>query len=259
MGTTALYVDGIVHSRWKQRVNKRTWRSWVQFPAPQMSKLKKKFIAQELRRRGLGIGEIAKELNMVKSGTISKWCRDIPLTVEQIARLVKKQKIGSYKGRIVAAEQLRKNRIRQIEFLRKEGLKRVGKLTERDIFIAGVGMYWSEGYTYNDDLVGFTNSDPKMILFMLRWFKKICGVSSERIRLRVSVNKIHKGRVRKIEKYWSKLTKIPLDQFNKTVLIKSRVKKVYKNSDNYQGTLRITIKNSSYLRRLITGFISGLQ
>lgn len=118
----------------------------------------------ELRLQGRSINEISKKLSIPKS-TVGVWCRDIQLSSEQIERLVKRQKSGSYKGRMKFLERLRRQRIEEVKKLRKEGLKEFGKLNRRDLFVAGIAMYWSEGYTYSGgDQVGFTNSDPRMIL-----------------------------------------------------------------------------------------------
>lgn len=225
-----------------------------------MAQITKKVLAQELRREGYSISEIAQKLGMHKSGSISKWCCDIVLTPEQIERLAEKQKSGSYKGRMKFLERLRKTRIEEVAKLRKEGLNEIGKLNKRDLLIGGIAMYWSEGYTYSGgEQVGFTNSDPRMILYMLKWFKEICQVPDNRFSLQVKINKIHKDRVQKVENYWSQLIGIPLNQFNTTVLIKSKSKKIYPNHNNHYGTLRITIRQGTQLRRKIHGWIEGLN
>jgi len=214
--------------------------------------------ALKLRKRGKSINEIAAKLNIAKS-TVSLWCRNIQLGSEQIERLNKRQESGSYKGRMKFLERIRKERIKEVALLRKQGIKEIGKLSKRNLFIGGVAMYWSEGYTYSGgEQVGFTNSDPKMILLMLKWFKEICRIPNNNISLQVKINKIHKNRIKEIENYWSDLAKIPSGQFNKTVLIKSKVKKIYPNPDSYCGTLRITIRKGTKLRRKINGWIEGL-
>lgn len=183
------------------------------------------------------------------------WCRDILLKSDQVERLIKKQRSGSCKG----AEKLKRQRIIEVEILKKRGLEEVGKLSKRDFFIAGVGIYWGEGYKYaGGDQVGFTNSDPKMILFMMKWFQEICNVPKEQLSLAVRVNQSHKYRAGEIERYWSNLAEIPIDQFNKTVLIKSQSKKIYPSPNGYFGTLRITVRRGSRLRRKIHGWIEGL-
>ena len=223
-----------------------------------MAKIKEKDRAIKLRQQGNSVNEIAQKLNTPKS-TVSQWCRNILLNKKQIKRLIEKQKSGSYKGRIKFLERTRKRRIEEIKKLKKEGLKEIGRISKRDLFIAGIAMYWSEGYTYSGgDQVGFTNSDPKMILFMLRWFKEICKIPSERFSLQIKINKIHKSRIKKVEYYWSKLTQVPINQFNKSILIKSNAKKIYSNIDSHYGTLRITIHQGTQLRRKIYGWIEGL-
>ena len=223
-----------------------------------MARIKEKNKVLKLRQKGRSINEIVKKLDIPKS-TVSQWCRDIQLTQEQIERLSKRQESGSYKGRMKFLERIRRERIEEIAKLRKEGLKEIGNLNRRDIFIAGVAMYWSEGYTYpGGDQVGFTNSDPKMILFMLKWLREICKISVEKLSFQIKINKLHKNRIRDVENYWSKLTEVPLSQFNKTILIKSNIKKIYPNPNVHYGTLRIVVRQGTKLRRKIHGWIEGL-
>jgi len=223
-----------------------------------MTRIKEKNKVLKLRQKGRSINEIAKKLDVPKS-TVSQWCRDVQLTQEQIERLAKRQESGSYKGRMKFLERIRRERMEEIARLRKEGLKEIGNLNKRDLFIAGIAMYWSEGYTYpGGDQVGFTNSDPKMILFILKWLREICKIPVEKLSLQIKINKLHKNRIRDVENYWSKLTKVSLNQFNKTILIKSSIKKIYPNANVHYGTLRIVVRQGTKLRRKIHGWIEGL-
>jgi len=223
-----------------------------------MAKLTEKYKAIKLRCEGKSINEISERVNASKS-TISLWCRNIILSKKQIECLQAKSKEGAIKGSLIAMERKRADRIREEQLLRQKGIEEVGQISRRDLFIAGIAIYWSEGYTYKSgDSVGFTNSDPKMILLMLRWFKEICRVSNGRFSLSIRINQIHKNKVKIAEKYWSQLTSIPLSQFNKTILIKSISKKVYPSSKPYYGTLRIVVRQGTSLRRLINGWLEGL-
>jgi len=223
-----------------------------------MARIIEKNKVLKLRQKGKSINEIAERLNIPKS-TVSVWCRDIKLTSKQIRRLTERQESGSYKGRMKFLERIRKTRLDQVSKLMKEGIREVGKVNKRDLFVAGIAMYWSEGVTSsNSDEVSFSNSDARMILLMLKWFKEICGVLDNRVVIQIRVNKIHKQRIKEIESYWSNLTKIPLTQFTKTILIKSKSKKIYPKSDIYYGTVRMRIRCGTQLRRKINGWIEGL-
>jgi len=137
-------------------------------------------------------------------------------------------------------------------------LKDIGKLSRRDLFVAGASIYWSEGSTsQSNEEVSFVNSDPKMVLLMRRWFQEICGVDNPRFIIQVRVNKLHRKRVGEIERFWSRLSGIPASQFSKTILIQSKVKKIY-SDNNYYGTIRLKVRTAVQLRRKINGWIEGL-
>lgn len=222
-----------------------------------MAKFREKIEARKIRLKGGSISEIARKLSLSKS-TVSSWCKDIQLTAKQIGQLSRRQLSASYKGRLKAAEQKRKNRLVNIEKLRQEGIKEIGKINQRELFLAGLGIYWGEGYK-SLSTAAFTSQDPKLTLFMIKWFREICQIPMKDLILRVGLNIAHKHRVKIVEKYWSELAEIPLKQFTKTTLIKTKVGKIYENSDNYYGTLRISVRRSCCLQRKILGWLEGLS
>jgi hypothetical protein len=223
-----------------------------------MANILKKHKAVRLRKIGKSISEISDKLAIPKS-TVSIWCRDIKLGKKQIERLAKRQASGSYKGRITFLEKIRNRRLRETERLRREGLSDIKKLDSRDLFIAGIALYISEGATSDcTEEVSFTNSDFRTILFMKKWFTDICNVTPERFTIQVRINKIHKNRIKSIEKYWAKVTSISLEQFTKTILINSISQKVYPKNNSYYGTIRLKVKQGTQLRRKINGWVEGL-
>src|SRR3989344_155462 len=138
-----------------------------------------------------------------------------------------------------AAEKKHHMRLEKEKFLLVAGRKDVGKISRRDLFILGLALYWGEGYKGLSDELGFTNSDPAMILFFIRWLSKVYKIKPNQLILRVSINASHTHRVRQVEYYWSRLTGIQLSQFTMTSLIKTAHKKVYANKNTHYGTLRI--------------------
>lgn len=222
-----------------------------------MAKFKEKIEVRKSRLNGDSINEIAQKLGLSKS-TVSFWCKDIRLTPKQIERLSKRQLSASYKGRLKAVEQKRKNRLANIENLRKKGIKEIGNINKRELFLAGLGIYWGEGYK-SLTTTAFTSSDPKIVLFMIKWLGKNCQISTKDFICRVGLNITHRHRIQDVERYWSEITGIPQSQFTKTTLVKTKNKKVYENFDNYYGTLRISVRRSSRLQRKILGWLEGLS
>ena len=223
-----------------------------------MAKFKEKNKAIILRHKGESIGDIANRIHVSKS-IVSRWCRDIVLTKKQINDLHKKMMVGSYKGRMKFLEGIRAQRKKETDRLKKEGIKDIGGVNRRDLFIAGVALYWAEGTkSSNAEETSFSNSNPAMILCMLKWFQEVCNIEKDRFIIQIRINKVHKKRVKEVENFWSKVTKLPLKQFTKTILINVGSKKVYTNSNHY-GTVRVRVKRGTPLRRKIIGWIEGLS
>ena len=222
-----------------------------------MAKFKEKIKAIELRKKGNSIGEIAEQIGVSKS-VVSLWCRDIALTKQQIDILHGKMMSGSYKGRMIYLEKVRSKRKEESLRLLEEGIREVGKLSKRDLFIGGVALYWAEGTkSLNKEQAAFSNSNPKMICLMMRWFEKIFNVSRDRFVIQIRINKIHQSRVGEVQRYWSSITGLPQSQFTKTILINTISRKVYSNNDHY-GTVRLSIRKGTQIVRKIIGFIDGL-
>ena len=221
-----------------------------------MAKSEEKNRALELRQRGMGVRDIAKRIGIAKS-TVSLWCRNIKLTPTQIQRLHEKMIRGGYYGRMKGARMQHRQRLERMAIFQKQGMDLIGKLSNRDILMVGIALYWGEGDKKGRQ-VKITNSDPKIIKFILKWFKQVCKIERDRISLYVIINEIHRSRVGEVEKYWSRITGIPRNQFTKTTLIKAKNKKNYKNFPVHYGTLTIRIKKSTNLHHQIMGMIEGL-
>lgn len=217
-------------------------------------KLEEKLKAQELRRQGLSYGEIRLQIKISKD-TLSRWCRDIELTDEQKRRLLENKSLGQRKGSLVAADNKRQARIVRTQSIFQEAIKELGNLSKRDRFIAGIMLYAGEG-DKADGKGGFTNSDPKLIKFMMSWFKEFCDLPMARFRGAIW---LHEGSNEKEAKmFWSKLSSIPENQFHKTYISKNKndSKKVRKKIHEY-GIFAIRFSDSDKQRKII-GWISAM-
>jgi hypothetical protein len=221
-----------------------------------MAKSQLRLRAREQRMNGLGIKTIAYTLG-VSSSTVSLWCRDIVLTPQQIKELELRSRDPSYGRRLLYAKAQQERRNKKITALFEEGKKDIGEVTQRDLFVAGVALYWAEGFK-KDNLVGFSNSDPTMILFFVRWLS-ICGIGKSRLKFRLGVNEAYKESVHKIEEFWQEILDVDKNQFQKPFFQRVKLQKIYDNQENYHGVLRVRVSKSTDFLRKIHGWIAGLK
>ncbi|MBV8388073.1 MAG: hypothetical protein JO155_14880 [Acidimicrobiia bacterium] len=109
--------------------------------------------ARQLRAKGLTMDEIAVKLGVSKS-SVSLWARDVPFQ----PRLLKT------KARRRGPNALQRRKQEEIECLRVQGVAWVGRLTEKEVLVAGAALYAGEG-AKTQAQVGFSNSDPRLVAF----------------------------------------------------------------------------------------------
>lgn len=219
-----------------------------------IGKLEEKIKAQELRRKGLSYGAIIQQIHVPKS-TLSDWCKDIELTNEQKQKLIENKVLGQRKGSIIAADNKRRARLMRTKAIFKDAKKELGRLSERDRFIAGIALYSGEGYK-NDGKGGFANSDPILIKFMSKWFQEFCHLPLSKLRGAIWIHEGLDGTLAK--RFWSELSGIPEEQFHKTYIAKDKKdsKKIRKNIHKY-GVFAIRFSAADKQRKII-GWISAL-
>ncbi len=214
--------------------------------------------AKSMRERGMSLGDISKTLNVTKS-TLSFWCKDIILTEPLILKIKTKGKLKSIRGLLRYSELKRKERVDRNNLHKQEGVKMLGTLSDRDILMIGLGLYWGEGYKYDNGEFGFTNSNPLMIRFYFKWLK-LWGVEKNSLIFRLTLNKIFIKEAKNIKNFWIKFLDIKEEQFSKTTFIQTNLKKAsMKDIEKYKGILRVKVRKGTALRNKILGAIEYLS
>lgn len=219
-----------------------------------MAKFDKRLDALQLRRKGKSINEIAQCLGVSKS-TVSRWCRNIKLTKSQRSFIEKKMRDAGHAGRIKGALKNKAGKENRVASALDQAQKTLGKLSKRDRFLLGIGLYWGEGVKADQSTTAFVNSDPRAVEFMKRWFMEHLHVSTDRFNPYIFITLAHQPRETDIKAYWSKMIHLPVNQFRKVIYIRSTQKKVYENNDLYYGTVALRIRRSTDLKYLIRGLI----
>lgn len=115
----------------------------------------------------------------------------------------------------------------------------------------GASLYWAEGS--KGKMCNITNSDPRLVLFMVRWIEKIFKIPAENLKARLNI--YPQQNELKIKKFWSDLISIPVKNFGKSYI--KPISKGYKKNNLYYGTIRIEIPKSVNIGYRIFGWIKA--
>lgn len=221
-----------------------------------MAKSLERIQACALRRNGESVKEIAKILGVSRS-IASIWTRDIELTEEQRAYLRVRQIAAGHGGRMMGAEANREKKRLQLRAAKQDADADIGDFPERALFFTGLGLYWGEGVKASNGSTAVSNSDPRVIQVMMRWFTECLGVERERFMPRVFISDIHRDREQVLLEYWAKVLNLPHGQFKKTIFLNNG-KKIYENRDMYYGVLALRISKGTNIKYRILAQIDRL-
>jgi hypothetical protein len=212
-------------------------------------KYREKILALNLRRGGLSYKEILEKIKVSKS-TLSVWLREVELTTEQKNHLLSKMDRVRYE----VAKRKVANRKKKTKDIIAKAKEEVSLLNKDPLFSVGLALYWAEGAKNPVESVKFANSDEKMIILMMKWFRKICKVPEKKFRIHVHMHTLH---FRKdILKHWSRITKISSSQFYKPYIKPTSLGQ--RRNILYNGTCSIIIHDKNLFRRIV-GWKLGLQ
>ncbi len=221
--------------------------------------------ALKLRLNGKSYNEIHVALGIPKS-TLATWFTGLELSSKARERIHKRVGAGSFKALLKRNKNQTSLAIQRSRAIRKAASTEVTRLSQRDLFVSGVNLYWAEGYkrpilkngierTYHP--VRFSNSDPDLIKIFLRFLREICKIDENRITAEIRIYQHHNPTV--LMDFWMKVTGIKQKNFGKIYygVSKSSQHKRPFNILPY-GTIQISV-NDTKLYHKIMGWIDGLK
>jgi hypothetical protein len=215
--------------------------------------------AIKLRKLGLSYSEIREQVPVAKS-TLSALLKNIKLG-RKAKRIIEGKAVGAQK---LGAEAKHNQRVKKEEEIKKSALSQITKITNKELFLMGIMLYWAEGTKSRgsniSQSVDFSNSDPKMLKFFMTWLKTCLKIPQDMVVPRIYIHESKEDKVNEVLEYWSKEIAIPKENFSRTCLTKTVYPRKNKRKDNaqYYGQLRIRIKKSTDLNRRIAGWIDGV-
>ncbi len=163
-------------------------------------KLVEKELARELRAQSWTLADIAAKLGVAKS-SVSLWVRDVEFVPSR-------RRTGAQRR----PHPFHVAKLREIEELDREGVARLGVLSDLAFLAAGAALYGGEG-TKTEGAVAFANSDPRMVRFFCAWLRRFFEVDESRLRVHLY---LHEGLdLVAAVAHWSAVTGIPASQFGK--------------------------------------------
>jgi hypothetical protein len=208
--------------------------------------------AIDLRSQGYSYSYISKKLSVGK-GTLSYWLTSVPYTpndhtLQTIG--IARAKSGQYKNMQKQETLLQAHKIAKVD---------VGVISNRDLFMLGLGLYIGEG-TKTNDQIRIVNSDPLVIKIMVKWFKKCCGLRDANFIARIHAYPDTNKDEAII--YWSKQLGVTDLKYQKTQIDRRENKTKNNRKKLPFGTLHLTIRSNGnkefgvFLARKITAWMS---
>lgn len=209
--------------------------------------------AEELRTQGYSYKLIEEKLGISRS-TMSYWFKDKPFTPNK--EVLARMKNGPAKVGI----QRHNSRVEEIKRQRERGIKEVGSLSKRDLWLLGIGIYVGEG-AKSTEIIRVSNADPVVIRLAVRWFQDACGLTQDNLTIRLHLYPDNNEDV--CMRYWQDITGLAHKNFRRSTIDTRKDKQKAKVRRLPYGTAHITVLSNGdpekgrRLFRRINGWMIG--
>lgn len=221
--------------------------------------------ALKMRLGGKSYTEISRFLKIPKS-TLSGWFSNLAISKESRDAIERRGRKKAIEGLIRRNKNQTTLARRRATETREAAAKEVKKLSENDIFVLGVSLYWAEGYKravvrngreITSHPVSLTNSDPSLVKGFLRFLREYCKVPNKKIKAGLRIFK-HQNE-QELLRFWQHTTGIIKENFNKTYLGISKSSQGIRPYNRLPyGVIQIVVADTALFHRII-GYIEGIK
>ena len=191
---------------------------------------------------------IAREVGAALS-SVSRWVRDVELTEEQRALLDLQAFNGHVEGRAVNSMVRRNARV-----LAQEEGRQLAERREA-LHVAGCMLYWAEG-AKDRNQIRFTNSDPEMARFFVKFLRTYFNLKDENIKVTCNLFADHLERQCEIERFWLETLGLPQSSLcTSTVNVYSKYSKKKRINKLPYGTCRVVVSRT----RIVQSIFGSIQ
>jgi predicted transcriptional regulator with HTH domain len=201
---------------------------------------KENSLAIKMRKQGFSLSEISQKVKISKS-TASLWLREVEVSEEGKDRIKNKVLAANIK-----TNRTKKNKIEKSTKKIKESIKELKNISfNKDLskIICSL-LFWCEGEKSESRLC-FINSDPSLIKLYLSLLRKGFLINETKFRVCLHLHDYHN--IEKQISFWSKITNIPISQFNKPYI---KPHTGIRKRKNYPGCVSIRYYDVKLAREL---------
>jgi predicted transcriptional regulator len=206
-------------------------------------KLEERARARELRAAGWTMPDIAEELGVSRS-SVSLWTRDVPFdpsTARRSPRTDRRPRGSDHP--------LRRRKLAEIAALDAEGRERVIDLSDRELLLAGLGLYAGDGSKRDGEVI-FANKDAGLVRFFCAWLRTCFVIDEDKVRVRLY---LHEGLdLAAATAFWSEVTGVAPERFRKPY--RAVADASIRRAKHVHGCAHVSLA-SSYVHRQIMGLI----
>ena len=127
--------------------------------------------------------------------------------------------------------------------------------------LVGITLWWAEGSKSRRDKrwknavsypIEVTNTDPRVLKTFLDFLRNDIGVDEGKLKVQIQIHA--DNNLRESERYWSKITGVPVSRFHKTI-----VRPLGKKHGRTRGTCKVRYTSKAVYLKLQTLFESVLN
>ena len=122
-------------------------------------------------------------------------------------------------------------------------------LTKRDLFIAGLFLYWGEGTKRSEARLALSNTNPAAIRFFIKWLEESFSVSRGKVKIYLHLYK--NMSIKKEISFWSKTLSISKKQFTKPYIKKGNSDRINYKSGFGHGTCNAMVGDARLYERVL--------
>ncbi len=201
--------------------------------------------AVTMRQKGMSYSQIKEKLHVSKS-TLSAWLSDMPLSEKRIRELRADNpiRIERYRNTMRAKREV-KNKIAYQKIANK-----IGDISDREFLIAGLFLYWAEGSKTKTFSIALTNTNPAMLILFIKWLEFF---NVQKSKLKIHLHLYSDMNIKRQINFWSKKLSVPISQFRKPYIKKTKFSSITYTNGFGQGTCSVVLDDGQMCSEVLMG------